>query len=340
MHPSELLDLELQSLEQFLVCQILSKELSAKFLDGKLSKHELAPYAREIKWFSEQYLTQQGAISKLKPIQAQAYALYYLPINFAKIISVFSKIQIAPHSLLDFGSGPGTATLAALRAFPSLKECELIESDAAMRGLAERLLAARRAEQPELKQRVKLRVEQHLSERKFDLVIAANALNELTEKERTKLLDLLISALSEGGVLMLLEPALKQTTRSLMRSRDVLLNRYSELDPLFPCTHRNPCPMLKIEDEWCHDTLYWREPKLVKQLDQITGFNKHRTKYSVCVFQLTAVTNVKKDSNLVRIVSQPKKTRRGLELLECSSTGLRVNIVDKKLKLNNFDLSV
>jgi len=64
--------------------------------------------------------------------------------------------------------------------------------------------------------------------------------------------------------------------------------------------------------DWCHGALRWSEPRVVRQLDEITGFNKHRAKYSAFVFARGEALRPG-----VRIVRDVEKTHRGGEGAGC-----------------------
>src|SRR5438270_4999399 len=75
-----------------------------------------------------------------------AYLAVRLPATYAAPRRVFAEIKLrAPQdeiaSLLDLGTGPGTALFAATEAFPHLQQATLIESDAGWLAVGKRLAA-------------------------------------------------------------------------------------------------------------------------------------------------------------------------------------------------------
>ena len=95
---------------------------------------------------------------------------------------------------------------------------------------------------------------------RFDLIVAAHLLGELflTEREPRRL-DVLArrvlawtrELLAEGGLVVLVEPALRETSRALLGVRDRLL--VAGLGVVAPCFWTGPCPALERERDWCHD---------------------------------------------------------------------------------------
>ncbi len=101
----------------------------------------------------------------------------------------------------------------------------------------------------------------------FDVIVVGLALNELFAEEddrieqRAGFLERFASVLSPGGAIVVLEPALRASTRELMAVRDRIVAR-GALDVIAPCTARGSCPLLRRERDWCHadDDLALPEP--------------------------------------------------------------------------------
>lgn len=298
----------IDALEQLLVGALLSPEAQAQYERGAIAHETLKPLAEAVRRLSERYLSRHE-IPPLSPAEATAYALYYTPVNGAKIRHLLMRSCAdtpTPARILDYGCGPGTASLVASYLFDA-PTITAIDNAPAMRELATRLLRARALETPLTWEVSTTFVGQ------FDLIIAANMLNELPLTEGIALLTTLVDALAPGGRLLTLEPALLETTRAHMGLRDAVLKRFPDLAVVFPCTHREPCPMLQQDcDEWCHAPLPWHTPQLVRQIDTLTGFNKHRPKYSAFVFSRGAAPPPG-----IRILRAAEKSPKGVTALVC-----------------------
>ena len=61
--------------------------------------------------------------------------------------------------------------------------------------------------------------------------------------------------LAPGGTIVIIEPALRETSRELLAVRDLLLSQTAQpaLDVVAPCFWAGPCPALERERDWCHD---------------------------------------------------------------------------------------
>jgi ribosomal protein RSM22 (predicted rRNA methylase) len=119
-----------------------------------------------------------------------------------------------------------------------------------------------------------------------------------------------------------------------MGLRDLLLKNDPSLQIVFPCTHNTQCPMLKSSNnDWCHGSLNWTPPHLIRQLDECTGFNKHRIKYSASIFSKAARQTLPNKN--YRVVAPPEKSKRGESLLLCGGDFYGVSTVSKKERSEN-----
>ena len=95
---------------------------------------------------------------------------------------------------------------------------------------------------------------------RFDLILAAHLLNELftdapaparIAARAQKVLQWCETLLAPRGTFVVLEPALRETSRELLEVRDQLLR--AGLRVVAPCFWAGPCPALAKERDWCHD---------------------------------------------------------------------------------------
>ncbi len=306
----------LKAIEELLVSSILPRSAQEQFAKGAISHATLEPYVTALKAISDSYTLHTVGSSLVQPVRverdAEAYALYYLPINAAKVCSLLSEVSLPSEArILDFGCGPGTGALAALAATTSRLAIECVENSAAMRKVASRLVPS----WPDAARLSSFQLRDTFTatpSKPFDLIIAANVFAELAENEGAALLKSLIQSLAPKGYLLLVEPGQLAHTRRLMRLRDTLLHSFKGLTPLFPCCREDACPMLaNSETDWCHGTIHWERPALISQLDKLLSFNKHRIKYSGFVFQKDGILR-----SGYRVVLPSVKSRLGV------STGL------------------
>ena len=144
----------------------------------------------------------------------------------------------------------------------------------------------------------------------FDLVVAAHLLNELyverAPPDRASLRAARVLAwaralLAPRGRLILIEPALRETSRALLAVRDRVLA--AGLHVVAPCFWTGPCPALTRERDWCHDAA--------------PVPSRPRVDFSYLVLSAEPVA----PASLYRIVSDPLPEKGRLRLFVCGPTG-------------------
>jgi ribosomal protein RSM22 (predicted rRNA methylase) len=281
-----------------IVEKILDRAKALQLHEGNLPHALLNRYVPSLREFSRNYVAEaQRPVLAITPLQAQAYALYYLPLNAARLSHVLSRIpqkwSDRPRTVLDVGSGPGTALLAlAAQNTSSHYSVTCLEISQEMRKVGSLLslsssfmsLDSCRSQwlPPSSHEKFSLGKESPPMTTTYDLVIAANVVNEVPLEDEEQFLKMITSSVAEDGYLLILEPALRTTTQRLMRIRDTLLNGWHVH---YPCTHSCLCPMPHHDSmDWCHTEFTFDRPRLIRQLDTCLGFNKHKIKYSAFLF--------------------------------------------------------
>jgi Mitochondrial small ribosomal subunit Rsm22 len=165
----------------------------------------------------------------------------------------------------------------------------------------------------------------------FDLVVAAHVLNELfvgdPPARRIERLSRLVHRWSEklvaaDGTLILLEPALRETSRVLLAVRDRVIA--AGLHIVAPCFFTGPCPALVQERDWCHDSTS-------------AGPRARRIDFSYLVIRASGAAHA--DPTFFRIVSDPLPEKGRLRLFVCGTTGRQPVIrLDRNHSATNADL--
>lgn len=316
-------------LENIIVKELLGKEASCQFQNGNISNKFLERYSKIIKCISENYVNNKnGNLFKNmnKKDFALAYSLYYLPINFYKVSHIFSCLDLKSfknHKIkfLDYGSGPATGALSATNFFSDI-DFVLFDESLQMLEIGKKLLTAYSSS-------LNINITQDfksLFRNSYDVITVLNSVNEFSEEDFLRLFDNVNKLLADNGILIFMEPALKSCAQNLMMIRNKILEKY-KFSILYPCTHQGECRMLNCENDWCHTCLGGLDSKLVKQLDTLTGYNKHRIKYSSMVFQKSKIENNEK---FFRVVNIPKITNHGISLALCGENFFDEVIFSKK----------
>lgn len=165
-----------------------------------------------------------------------------------------------------------------------------------------------------------------LSQR-FDLVTFGFVLNELFASakpdERAALrAELLLEAakqLGEGGAIIVLEPALKESARELMALRNVLAARTGPPFVVAPCLHALDCPMLPSERDWCHQELPYALPPRLAEVARAASLRYEGLSYASLVLATAARPSL--GAGTVRVVSDRLESKGKLELFGCGEHG-------------------
>ncbi len=315
--------------------------------------HDLKFFAKGADLLSTAFTEERGVLPKNyfnKKEYRSAYLLYFVLQNFVK---VWKCLEQLPSPLgeegkgeglkvLDLGSGPGTAALACSAFFKdhpltvfAFEQNEGIRKDA---------LALWQKLAPPHHRFTFTRYPLHTAggqavpREKVDIAIAANFLSELNFQEQ---LSLSAQTLKHSNTFVIIEPALRITTRQLMRLRDALLEKKAGT-VLAPCLHQKNCPMLAANPrDWCHFYIDWKCPYIIRQVDELVG-NKHD--YLKMAYLVIASNKVAKQSlcnDTWRVVSSPLISAGKKEIILCGDCGFLKKIdrlnKDRSEQNKNFD---
>lgn len=280
-----------------------------------------------------------------------AYLLYYWPVSYTQIsccTNYFSNaLKVLAEkdelNILDIGSGPGPASCAltdcALKANANLQiNLNLFDSSSKALDLAKKIFEYDYKENVSTSCKT-LNLEQtnfSLLQKKYDIIVASHSLNELwkdkadsLQKKEGLLLEL-SSLLNEGGILLLCEPALLKTSRSLIGLRDFLAEKNMFLLAPCPCTSfQTECPALSVgENQTCHAEIQWKPVEPVATLARLSKLDRTSVKMTFFAFQKNGQGLCKNTSSLncdlpteYCVVSDPMLNKSGrVRLLLCDGS--------------------
>ncbi len=276
-----------------------------------------------------------------------AYVRYYLPANREKIHLALAELSLHADRLLsksrlrvlDLGTGPGTALLGLLTFFAQQTErpalaCTAVDGVGENLRIAGELFSAYCSDKTLDATLMPLHADLEAAERAiegtFDLILLSNVLNELFPSGedriagRTGLVrSLLTRALAPDGSCVIIEPALRDTSRDLLGVRDGLAA--SGLTVYSPCLTSAACPAGKNPKDWCHEDIPWHPPALIKEIDRLTGLRKDSLKFSYLVLRKDGRSLADPfGPNAFRVVSEPLITKGKLEYYVCGAGGRKL----------------
>jgi len=215
------------------------------------------------------------------------------PRTVAALEWIFADTALpAPGRVLDLGAGTGAASKAIRARWPS---AEIVAVDkVAGPGI--------------LRADVTRGLRPASVQGRFDLIVAAHLLNELAldEDGRARLVQgWCRELLQEHGTCILVEPALRETSRGLLAVRDRLIA--AGLFVVAPCLLQGPCPALVRERDFCH-----MSAAAIAQ-------GRSRVDFSYLVLRKQGTLNA--DSAIFRMVSDPMKDKGRLRFFACGPAG-------------------
>ncbi len=272
------------------------------------------------------------------------YLQYFLPVNLVKIQLLLEEMPapepVEEFSVLDIGSGPGTGALAVLdwwhrRKLPTALSVTAVDgTSGALRQAGQlwdrycRAVDIREADlrtyEGDLERRVWL--EQVRQKGPFDLIILSNCLNEIFVNTgdpimaRTALVEEFLMLLASHGTMMIVEPALRQTSRALHHVRDRLL-QVNCCTIYSPCLHESNCPALAKPDDWCHEERAWEPPAIIKAIDEEVGFIKDALKFSYLLLRKDGKTIADRRPDVYRVVSELRELKGEKRAWLCNEQG-------------------
>lgn len=227
----------------------------------------------------------------------RAYDAEIAPRTRAALARIFAQVAPSPSGVrraLDLGAGTGAAAEAVRAHFGAGVDVLAVDKVA---GPGVLLADVTRASRP------------RGVEGTFDLIVAAHLLNELKHLSidgRNQLVagwcdDLL----TPDGMLVIVEPALRETSRELLAVRDRLLAR--RLFVVAPCFFQGPCPALGRPRDWCHDS------------GPVLESGRSRVDFSYLVLRRSG--EVQRHPGLYRIVSDRLEEKGRLRVFGCGPAG-------------------
>jgi ribosomal protein RSM22 (predicted rRNA methylase) len=219
---------------------------------------------------------------------------------------------LSPSSMLDFGSGPGTAALVAAAVWPqACSELVCVEPSPHMRSLADSLQAAVSSRQSQaspppcrfISALDRLRGPEQ--QRRYDLVIAAYSIGELpTRTARQQAIRRLWAHTRD--VLVIVEPGTPKASthvrearqdvldlaRRALRAQDKLAHAAADVTPddssvhvVAPCAHEKRCPAEDMTATWCHFAQRVQRTTAQRVSNGVSNVWSHQVRAS-CVFSV------------------------------------------------------
>jgi ribosomal protein RSM22 (predicted rRNA methylase) len=227
------------------------------------------------------------------PELRREYEAEIAPRTFAALARVFEAVAFPrPQRVLDLGAGTGAAGRAIAERWPVV---EIVAVDKV--GGAGIVQAD-----------VSRSIRPGGVDGRFDLVVAAHLLGELpldVDARARLVLGWCRELVAEDGHCLVIEPALRETSRALLGVRDRLLSAGAFV--VAPCLWQGPCPALARERDFCHDSA--------------EAIAQGRSRVDFSYLLLRKQGRASDDRCLFRLVSDPMKDKGRLRWVACGPAG-------------------
>ena len=244
-----------------------------------------------------------------------AYGVFFLPQSFTRTSFALAqacglrgwKPSREVPAILDLGSGPGSCGVAAayrLRqaGFTKLSLHGVDKSPSALASM-ESFALATLGDAVETKTRIgDASRPETWPEGPFDLIVAGFVMNEMPHLDHAALLrwfGQLKAKLAPGGLILILEPALRITAKRLQRLSDTVAA--GEMIRIAPELDALPDPQLGPGEHWSHETRAWEAPASTEFVNRHLHRDLREVRFSFAAFSDAALAPL--PSGLSRLVS-------------------------------------
>jgi len=256
----------------------------------------------------------------------RAYLTTRLPATYAATAKVLAETvarlpDFAPGSLLDAGSGPGTASWAAAEAYPGLASVTMLDSNRHLLAAAGELTRGSDSETLRTAELLTGSLSVGLAgARRFSLVVASYALTELADRQ---VVDSALSLWAScAGVLVIVEPGRTRDYERLMAIREAVIAAGGRV--VAPCPHDSACPL--PEGDWCHFSVRLPRTRAHMQAKGGTlGYEDEKFSYLVM-----ARPSIGGGPAIARVIRPPVVRKFEVELSVCGRDGLAAAVAPKR----------
>ena len=279
--------------------------------------------ARAAADLSAAYRGQRKTRPHLDQIHRAAYLLTRLPATYAVLTRILRECKtripdLQIESMLDLGTGPGTALWAAALQFSELTRATLVEDNPEWITLGKRLAQSSEASALRAADWRQQSITAGLPSGRFGLVTISYALNELRPAEVSRVIQAAWERTAQ--FLIIAEPGTPAGFELIREVRLELIAAGAFMAA--PCPHALACPMR--DGDWCHfaeRVQRTSEHRAAKNAE--LGYEDE--KYSYVVFSRQPA-----ELPMARILRHPQKHSGHFELELCTEEGLIRQTVSRK----------
>jgi ribosomal protein RSM22 (predicted rRNA methylase) len=271
--------------------------------------------AASIERLSDIYIDKNSDLSQIWKDKslARAYVSYFMPLNILRLTAVYqeaSELNFFTNltNAVDFGSGPGTADIAAGTFASNITHWQFIEKMPEAIEWHKQITSQLSASLPTNKNR-KWAQKFTATELSQSLVIFSYAYNELNELPKWAY---------DAEALLIIEPSTQLAGRKLQHLRSELIQK--KFYAWAPCLHQEECPLLKhSKTDWCHNRIHVEIPNQLKTLEEKLPMKNQTLTYSYLLMRKTP-PGAAQQERLVRIIGDTQYERGKVKQAICRNS--------------------
>ena len=291
-------------------------------IDRYLAENAAGSLVEKTTRMSERYRQGGGSDSAL---DFGAYLVARLPATYAAVAFCLAQLagrrpQFSPRTLLDAGSGPGTAAWAATATYPGISTVTFLDNNLPFLKLASSLAAQGGHAALQGARALNADLGNLPGKASADLVIAAYTLAEMPLAKTRETAIALWKACE--NTLLVIEPGTPQGFARIHEVRVALLAGGAHL--IAPCTHENTCPMQP--PDWCHFSVRLARRREHMHAKKATvPFEDEKFSYLIASRQPGALEGA-------RILSPPAENKAEIKFKLCAENGLAQQSIARRDK--------
>jgi ribosomal protein RSM22 (predicted rRNA methylase) len=308
-------------------------------IEGILSQPENSQWLKRAEILHTRYTQgkRHSQESFLKdPVDIAAYLGMRVPATYAQIASALYQLKEAypefkVESVLDLGSGPGTAVWASKQVFPELKTATCLDNEGTLLAVGREIFALSGLDIDVSWEADSLRSDFGSKNKKFDLVIISSVLNELTEEERIKVISRAFTQCS--GVLVIIEPGTPKGAKIVEEAFKTFDNKCFLIAPYIQNS------FIEGKEQWIHFPQRFIRPEFQRRVrQQMRVSNLMASNWEESKYSYIAISKYKSAQEAWgRLISTPKKQKAWFDLSVLTAQGIqKLQIFKRDKEKYNF----
>lgn len=251
--------------------------------------------------------------------QFLAYLATRLPATFGACAAVFQAVRDrCPHfscqSILDLGSGPGTAVWAALAVFPEIVDLHLVERELVAIEVGKMLSDKSTASAWKSALWRQAGLDTAFEVPVVDMAVLSYAYGELKKDVGHAVIERLWE--KQIPVIAVIEPGTPKGFERIRELRAFVLEKGARI--IAPCPHGRSCPM--PANDWCHFSARIERTRLHRQLKE-GSLGYEDEKYSYVVYSHPSL-DLSSTPMQGRILRHPQKGSGFVRMSVCEADGM------------------